>query len=91
MRKTCVQPVLSTRLTRSKVLVLPTHDGSTHGARRINRVVLHPPLHTFIMQLYPAKNTQITEAFVQLSTLSTPPIIRAKQVQKENNSLRTRG
>lgn len=91
MRKTCVQPVLSARITRTKTHTLPTHRSFVRSSRGTNRPVLLPDLHTFIMQLYPTKNTKITEANAQLSTLSTPPIIRAKQVPKENNSLKNRG
>jgi hypothetical protein len=91
MRKTCVQPVMSTWLTARKLPVLPTRRSLTNRNKGINQPVSHLALHTFVMQLYPTKNVQITDRMYQLSTLSTPPIIRAKLVLKENNSLGTRG
>ena len=91
MRKTCAQPVMSTRLTPRKSPFLPTHHSFTNTNKGINQPVSHLALHTFVMQLYPTKNVQITDTLCQLSTLSTPPIIRAKLVLKENNSLGTRG
>lgn len=91
MRKTCAQPVMNTRLTPNKSRTLPTHRNFTITSRRINQPVSHLALHTFVIQLYPTKSAQLTDKVYQLSTLSTPPIIRAKQVLKENNSLGTRG
>jgi hypothetical protein len=91
MRKTCAQPVMSTWLTPRKSLALPTRRNYTNSSRGINPPVSHLALHTFVIQLYPTKSAQITDRMRQLSTLSTPPIIRAKQVRKENNSLGTRG
>lgn len=91
MRKTCVQPVPDVGVTRRKAHFLPTRRAQSFVTRRINHPLTHRPLHTFIMQLYPVQNAQLTEVCAQLSTLSTPPIIRAKQVQKENNSFRNKG
>ena len=91
MRKTCAQPVLTVWVTAENSPSLPTSKSSENSAEWTNYPLSPLSVHTFCIQLPTGKYAQITDRNGRLYTLSTPPIIRAKQVYKEKNSLGTRG
>jgi hypothetical protein len=91
MRKTCVQPVPAAWVTAPDSQLLPTSSLPRTLAPWTNHSLSPLVVHTICMQLPTAQNDQITDGNRRLYTLSTPPIIRAKKVNKENNSLGTRG
>lgn len=84
LSKTCAQIV-----TRFPKLVgmskyLSTAPSLTPGTRWKCISLFPAALHKFCMQFYSPKISQLTDATVRLSPLSTALIIRTKWVPKEN-------
>jgi hypothetical protein len=91
MRKSCVQVVCRTGIFPENHPTLSTPSPILLQDQGINHRFSPTVVHNFGMQLYPHKVAQLSGVHAQLSTLSTPLIIKTTPERKENNSLGTGG